>query len=255
MNETAYELNTADPRLATGYQIFALSEPEVIPPEASGWLGGAGGIYSTPGDLAKWDLALISGKVLKPESYTLMTTARTLADGKSAGYGFGLSIKTQADRQVISHNGAVSGFNTYNAVVPSTRSAVIMTCNLEGGMSSLPAQLFALLLKEPSNIPAIAGAGAAEVVKSVFAELQRGKVNRRRFSEEFNSYLTDEKIAGASRRLTRYGEPGRVAVMSPHERGGMEVTTTRLSFSAGELRVLMYRRPDGIIEQFFVSRE
>jgi hypothetical protein len=130
-----------------------------------------------------------------------------------------------------------------------------MTCNLEGGMSSLPAQLFALLLKEPSNIPAIAGSGAADLVKSCFAELQRGKIDRKRFSEEFNFYLTDDKIASASQRLVRYGEPRRAEVISSHERGGMEVTTTRLGFAAGELRVLMYRKPDGIIEQFFVSRD
>ena len=44
-----------------------------------------------------------------------------------------------------------------------------------------------------------------------------------------------------------------VDVLSSNERGGMEVTTTRLTFASGELRVLMYRRPDGMIEQFFVS--
>ena len=43
--------------------------------------------------------------------------------------------------------------------------------------------------------------------------------------------------------------------MNSHERGGMEVTTTRLFFSTGELRVLMYRMPDGKIEQFFVNKE
>jgi hypothetical protein len=35
----------------------------------------------------------------------------------------------------------------------------------------------------------------------------------------------------------------------------MEVTTTRLAFAGGELRTLMYRMPDGKIEQFFVSKE
>jgi hypothetical protein len=44
-----------------------------------------------------------------------------------------------------------------------------------------------------------------------------------------------------------------VDVLSSNERGGMEVTTTRLTFASGELRVLMYRKPDGMIEQFFVS--
>ncbi len=255
MTQTIYELDTKDPRLATGYQTFALSEPSVIPPEGAGWLRGAGGIYSTPLDLVKWNLALHSGKVLKSETYALMTTARQLSTGKLSDYGCGLRVTTQGGRPVLSHNGAVSGFNTYNASAPSTRSSVIMMCNLEGGMSPLPGQIFSLLLKEPSNVPAIAGPAAPETVKTVFAQMQKGKINRAQFAEEFNHYLTDEKISGAAKRLKRYGTPGKAEVLSINERGGLEVTTTRLTFSDGELRVLMYRQPGGLIEQFFVSRE
>ncbi len=255
MTQTIYELDTKDPRLATGYQIFALSEPAVIPPEGAGWLRGAGGIYSTPLDLVKWNLALMSGKVLKPESYAQMTTACQLSTGKKSDYGCGLRVTTQSGRPTISHNGAVSGFNTYNSMIPSTRSAVIMMCNLEGGMSPLPGQIFSLLLKEPSNVPAITGPAAPETVKTVFAQMQKGKINRAQFAEEFNLYLTDEKVAGAAKRLKRYGTPKKAEVLSINERGGLEVTTTRLIFSDGELRVLMYRQPGGLIEQFFVSRE
>jgi CubicO group peptidase (beta-lactamase class C family) len=255
MDNTFYELGAADRRLATGYTTFALSEPEAAQPEASGWIRGAGGLYSTPGDLAKWDLALMEGKVLKPQSYALMTSPRKLADGKSAEYGCGLAVRTQSGRQIISHNGAVSGFNAYNAMVPSTRSAVIMTCNLEGSMGPVPSQILSLLLKEQTNVPAIAGPVAADAVKAVFAQLQKGKVNRGQFGDEFNHYLTDERIAGAAKRLKRYGAPKKTEIISTRERGGMEVTMTQLTFASGELRVLMYRMPDGKIEQFFVSRE
>ena len=142
-----------------------------------------------------------------------MTAPRLLADGKCAEYGCGLSVKSQNGRQVLAHNGAVSGFNTYNAMVPSTRSAVIMTCNLEGGIGSLRPD-FSLLLKEPAMVPAITGTNATETVKAVFAQLQKGKVNRPQFSEEFNHYLTDEKIAGASKRLKRYGDPKKAEVIT-----------------------------------------
>jgi hypothetical protein len=193
--------------------------------------------------------------VLKPESFELMTTSRKLADGKLAEYGCGLSVRIQNGRQVLAHSGAVSGFNTFNAMVPSTHSAVIMTCNLEGGFRSLPNQVFALLLKEASNIPTVKGPAAAEKVKAVFAQLQKGKVDRRELSDEFNHFLTEEKIEGAAKRLKRYGTPTKAEVVSSHERGGMEVTTTRLTFKSGALRVLMYRMPDGTIEQFFVNNE
>jgi D-alanyl-D-alanine carboxypeptidase len=255
MNHTFYELDPADGRLATGYTTFALSDPEPAVPEGKGWLGGAGGIYSTPADLAKWNLALMNGKLLKPESYQLMTSPRKLVNGRISDYGCGLSVKTQSGRQVISHNGAVSGFNTWGAMIPSTRSAVIMTCNLDGGLGSLPSQVFSLLLKEPSNVPDIAGPAVIEIVKSVFASFQKGRVNRQQFADEFNHYLTDKMLAATAKRLERYGRPAKLEVVSAGERGGMEVTTTRVTFKNDELRVLMYRQPDGKIEQFFVYKD
>ena len=255
MDQTFYELMPEDTRVAAGYTTFALSDPEIVAPESNGWLGGAGGIYSTPADLAKWNLALIEGRVLKPESYALMTAPRKLASGKQTDYGCGLSIRAQEGRQVLSHNGAVSGFNTWNAAIPSTRSAVTMTCNIEGGLGALPSQIFSLLLKEPSNVPAVTGAAAADTVKKVFAQFQKGKVDRQQFADEFNHYLTDEKIARAAKRLKPYGTPTKAEVISTHERGGMEVTMTRLTFKTGSLKAQMYRRPDGIIEQFFLSKE
>lgn len=82
MDRTAYEPDANDPRLAQGYTTFALSDPEAIAPEARGWAGAAGAMYSTPSDLAKWSLALHGGKVLKPDTYALMTAPRKLTSGK-----------------------------------------------------------------------------------------------------------------------------------------------------------------------------
>lgn len=255
MTQTLYEPSQSDPRLAKGYATFLLSPSEFVAPEGKGWLGGAGGIYSTPGDLAKWNLGLVTGKVLKPDSYALMTSPRKLTTGRISDYGCGLSVGLQGGRQVLSHSGAVSGFNTWSATIPSARSAVIMTCNLEGGLGSLPRQIFSLLLKESSNVPTIQGPSTTDMVKAVFAKMQKGKVTRAQFAGEFNLYLTDAKLAAAAKRLKRFGTPKSVEVLSASERGGMEVTTTRLTFATGELRVLMYRKPDGTIEQFFVSKD
>ena len=253
MDHTVYEPEPSDKRLARGHTTFALSKPEYSDPEAHGWIGAAGAIYSTPSDLAKWDMALINGKVLKPESYGLMTTPRKLSDGRLSEYGCGLGVRIQGNRQILAHNGAVSGFATWNATIPSTRSAVIMTCNTDGGLGSMPGQIFSLLLKEPKpNVPTISGLPATNAVKKTFASLQNGRVNRGEFSEEFNLYLTDGRVAGAAKRLKGYGTPQKTEILTSNERGGMEVTTTRLTFKKGSLKALMYRMPDGKIQQFFV---
>ncbi len=169
------------------------------------------------------------------------------------GYGCGLDIAIQERRKVLRHGGAVSGFNAFNAIVPSTRTALVLLCNIDGGLDTLPGTLTTLLLKDASNVPKIAGLPAAEMARVVFAELQSGLVERGRFGHEFNLYLTDQKIAGAAGRLKAFGLPESAELLRSAERGGMEVTTTRLGFEKGNLDVLMYRMPNGTIEQFFVN--
>jgi CubicO group peptidase (beta-lactamase class C family) len=198
---------------------------------------------------------LINGKILKSEFYETMTSSRRLSNGKVTGYGCGLAVAVQERRTVLRHSGAVAGFNAFNAVVPSTKSALVLLCNKDGGLGSLPETLTALVLKEESNIPRIAGLAAADAVKKVFAQLQSAEVDRSQFGEEFNLYLSDEKVTGAAKRLKVLGAPKSAQVIRTYERGGLEVTTTLLKFDSKELQVLMYRAPQGRIEQFFVDEK
>ncbi len=255
MNHTLYEPARSDGRLARGYTVFALSPPEPAVPEGKGWIAAAGAIYSTPPDLALWDLALMSGKVLKPESYQLMTTARRLPDGTTTEYGCGLRACILEKRLVLTHSGMVAGFQAWNGMIPSTLSGVIMVANTGTGLGELPEQLLGLLLKEQPHIPEINGPETAAAVKKLFGELQEDKLDRSRLAEAFNSFLTPEKATAAARRLKPFGTPTKVEVLKVYERGGMEVSVTRLTFKSGRLRTLMYRRPDGIIEQFFVEED
>ncbi|MCK7477375.1 MAG: hypothetical protein M0C28_07730 [Candidatus Moduliflexus flocculans] len=78
---------------------------------------------------------------------------------------------------------------------------------------------------------------------------QQGKVDRSGLGEEFSHFLEDGIVPGAAARMKAYGEPLKAEVESIGERGGMEVSTTRLEFASGSLKVLMYRTPDGKIQQ------
>ncbi|MGO8931694.1 MAG: serine hydrolase domain-containing protein [Limisphaerales bacterium] len=255
MNHTLYDPERSDDRLARGYTVFALCPPEPAIPEGKGWIASAGAIYSTPSDLALWDLALMGGKVLKPESYRLMTMARQLPDGTSTEYGCGLRACIMEKRLVLSHGGMVAGFQAWNGMIPSTMSAVIMAANTGAGLGELPEQILGLLLKEQPDIPKINGPETAAAVKKLFGELQQNKIDRSRLAEAFNWFLTPKRVTAAARRLKPFGAPTKVEVLKAAERGRMEVSVTRLTFKSGRLRALMYRRTDGIIEQFFVEED
>ena len=256
---TVFQPPATVPGLAHGYVTFALGPPEPPTPEGPGWVSSAGALYSTPSDLAKWDLALMDGKLLKPESYALMTKPRELTTGSISNYGCGLAIGRLNGQPVLTHAGAVAGFYALNTMVPSSRSSVVLLSNFDSydAVDAVYRQVMNALVPPPSpaaGAPSIAGPPAPEAARLLFLALQKGHVDRALLGEEYSYFLTDAKIAAASARLKPWGEPVRVEVESVSERGGMEVARTRLIFANGVLRGLMYRTPDGKVQEFFVER-
>jgi hypothetical protein len=96
---------------------------------------------------------------------------------------------------------------------------------------------------------------ALDAVKRTVTQFQAGTVDRSQFGEEFNAYLSAEKLAGAAKRLKPLGPPTSAEVIRIRERGGMEVTTTSLAFENKTLEALMYRATNGLIEQFFLNEK
>ena len=121
-------------------------------PGGPGWVAAAGALFSTPTDLAAWDLALVDGKVLKPESFKLMTSPRRLTDGTLSNYGCGLAMGERGGVAFLSHSGAVNGFHALNIVVPSTRSSATLFSNLSSysDTNAVYGELTALVLPKPA---------------------------------------------------------------------------------------------------------
>jgi D-alanyl-D-alanine carboxypeptidase len=243
-----------------GYTSFALGPLEPAEPEASGWLHAAGGLWASAPDLARWDLALMEGRVLKPASYRLMTTPRALKKGETTGYGCGLNVRRMDGETVLIHGGAVSGFLSVNALVPRTRSAVILLTNTEHlPADALHSTILRLLLEDEKkqgtpNVPKVKGPSPEDAALAFFHEMQSGKVDRDKLGEEFGLFVTDERVRSAAPRLKALGEPEKVEVLSVSERGGMEVASIRLIFKKAELGGLLYRTPDGKIQQLLFRK-
>ena len=98
MTHSAFEPGPEVKDQTKGYTSFALGPLEPAEPEARGWLDAAGGLWASAPDLARWDLALMEGRVLKPASYRLMTTPRPLKSGHTTGYGCGLNVRQEGER-------------------------------------------------------------------------------------------------------------------------------------------------------------
>jgi CubicO group peptidase (beta-lactamase class C family) len=255
MAHAVLDPDAAAPGLARGYTAFAMGDPEPAERDRPGWLFGAGGVYASATDLAKWDLAFMDGKLLGAASQRRMTAKRELANHRASNYGCGLVIGDRRGETVLSHGGEVSGFLAENAMIPRTRSAVVVLSNRDDvSPSPIHEQILRLLLEEQIPKPAIQGPPAAEAARELVSMLQAGTIDRAKLGADYDEYLSDARVRGARKRLEAMGTLKSCDVERIVERGGMEVAVLRIGFESKSLRGLMYRTPDGKIQELFLSK-
>ena len=91
-------------------------------------LTGGGNLYSTVGDLARWDRALAQHELISEDAYEMMYRP------ERDGYAYGWRIGELEGRKTIAHSGAVPGFNSRILRIPEEDICVIVLTN------SLPRQ-------------------------------------------------------------------------------------------------------------------
>jgi CubicO group peptidase (beta-lactamase class C family) len=127
MKDSGYDSNSAIiPHRAAGYS------PGPNGPTNTSFIDmsipfSAGGLYSTTGDLLRWEQGLFGGKVLSPASLQKMTTPF------KQDYACGVAVHTVSGHKVIDHAGGIEGFVTFLAYYPEDKLTVVALGNLAGG--------------------------------------------------------------------------------------------------------------------------
>jgi len=112
--------------------------------------GAAGALRSTPSDLLKWQHALFSGKVLRPDMLAEMVKPSVLADGRLSSlgrvsqqgpqtppeYGLGIAVEAKDGRRMIGHGGSINGFNAWLQTFPDERLSIVLLTNTDGAAYS-----------------------------------------------------------------------------------------------------------------------
>lgn len=90
---------------------------------------GATSLYTTVGDLLKWEANLEHPIVGDRAMYARMETPTLLTTGDTSFYGFGLAIGTYRGARVIEHGGADAGYRSYVGRFPDRGLAIAIACN------------------------------------------------------------------------------------------------------------------------------
>jgi D-alanyl-D-alanine carboxypeptidase len=130
----------------------------------------AGSLCSTIGDLVSWTQQLNSARIVSAESYRQMTTPIVFANGRPMTYGFGLGSDTIGGRRVISHGGAINGFNSFMSYVPQDSLVIVVLANTAPAPTSTIADA---LLRSVLALPAAPAPPAPKDLPLAVADRER----------------------------------------------------------------------------------
>jgi CubicO group peptidase (beta-lactamase class C family) len=113
----------------------------------------AGSLYSTVGDLLKWDQALYSERVLPTAALDAMFTPF------KGDYAYGWSVtpaaKAGSGKLQVGHGGGINGFSTMFTRVPEDKLAVIVLSNVDNvNTGAIARDIVSMIYGKPYQVPA-----------------------------------------------------------------------------------------------------
>jgi CubicO group peptidase (beta-lactamase class C family) len=106
---------------------------------------GAGGIYTTPGDVAKWMRNLKTGELGGPTVIKELTTSFVLNDGKPTNYGYGVFLDTNRGLRRWQHGGNDVAHSSTFVYYPDLDAGYVVFSNYQGvpgGIAGVVADAF-----------------------------------------------------------------------------------------------------------------
>jgi CubicO group peptidase (beta-lactamase class C family) len=91
---------------------------------------GAGGLYTTLADLAKWDSNFYTPQIGEAGFLPTLHTRGALNSGDTLAYAFGINVQQRRGLDIVRHSGSLMGFRADFVRYPAERFSAIVLCNL-----------------------------------------------------------------------------------------------------------------------------
>jgi CubicO group peptidase (beta-lactamase class C family) len=214
------------PNRAAGYQWEdgALKNQDWVSPTFDSTADGS--LYFNVVDLAKWDAALYTTRLLGRSSLNRMWTVYDLNDGEPnpANYGFAWRIDRQNGHRVLEHSGAWQGFTCNISRFPDDSLTVVVLTNLDAARPWYMSQVIAGLADPalmPKRLAAIPDTrpNIAASLRSLLNAVAAGTDVRKLVAPDVAETLTSQDAA-YTRRLVQSFWPGGSLTLVEREHSG-----------------------------------
>ena len=242
------------PNRSAGYRLVKgeLKNQEWVSPTYNTTADGA--LYFNVVDLAKWDAALYTEKLVKKASLDRMWTVFALRDGKpnSGHYGFAWFIEDVNGHRLLQHGGAWQGFTTYIARYVDDKLTVVVLTNLDSAHSN-PGKIARAVagLVNPALTPPVLHPiedkepQVTAMLRDVLTKLAEGKADAAAFTAPEWQELSPD-ISAYAESMKELGPLQKLELLERKEEGQERVYTYRATYKE-PLRVSMHLSTDGKI--------
>ena len=259
---TTRNISEADivPHRAAGYRLVKgeLKNQEYVSPSLNTTADGA--LYFTVLDLARWDAALYTEKLLKRSSLQQMWTPVKLNNGKTYDYGFGWFLNQIHGHKIIEHGGAWQGFTTQISRYVDDRLTVVALTNLDSAHSHAEdivhevAGVYVAELKPPPPPSAIEDKEPAVTgrFRTLIAGLAVGTVDQNTLTPEAAKKFSPDDVKNYHNYFDDLGSVRSIELIERKEEEGIRTYRYRVAFERDKhILVISFDREDKITVFYF----
>ena len=225
---------------------------------SEGWA--AGSLVSNVLDLAKWDAALYSDKILTTASRNTMWTETRFNDGKPFPYGLGWFVQKPKGHLLIEHGGNTGAFSTTISRFVEDKLTVIVLTNRAGiTLSSLSQDIAGcyvpgLARTEPKPIEDKEPKVTA-LVKDTILKTAMGTLDPNSFAQEIRAILFPDKAKEVQNVMKSWGELQSLTLLSHIEMDGNRIYRYRAVFKTVTLTCTVVLNKADKIEGYLFQPE
>jgi len=188
----------------------------------------AGSLLSTIEDMAKWDVALYTEKLLKRSSLEQMWTADVTKDRAALpfNYGFGWFVEDYRGHRLLQHSGGTPGFSSVMyRFVNDKLTIVILSNHADRILDQLAVDLAGIYLPALKRPEANSDPDAATtaMLKAVMSGLLTEKYESASFTSEMRSFLGTASGKALWKWIADHGELGSFVFSDREDRGEGQV--------------------------------
>jgi CubicO group peptidase (beta-lactamase class C family) len=200
-----------------------------------------GALYTNVLDLAKWDAALYTERLLKKSSFDLMWTPVTLKNGKTHPYGFGWELGEVNGHRLLEHGGAWQGFTMDIARYVNDRLTIIVLTNLDSDHSApwkIAHNVAGLYIPELKPVPPKTIADkepqVTALLRDTLAGIAAGAPNLESFAPDQRKDWTPGEIQEVAEFLKSLGALKSLDLLEHKEDSGLRLYRYRAAFAGGQ---------------------